>query len=70
MELVFTNDVLTHCVNVSVTDDAWVEGEEQFSVTMTTDHPLVNIPSPTAVVTILDNDCEYCTVTSPMMTIT
>ena len=69
VELSFTEDVLTHCVDVSLTDDVWVEGDEQFSITMTTEHPLVNIPSPTAVVTVLDNDCEYWSVTSLIMTI-
>ena len=43
---------------MSVRDDVVVEGAESFRVTMTTDNPLVVIPTPSATVNIVDNDCK------------
>ena len=54
-QLVFTS-AETLCVNVSIENDAVLEENEVFFVELSTNDPQVNLSSPSASVTILDND--------------
>ena len=54
-QLVFTS-AETLCVNVSIENDAVLEENEVFFVQLSTNDPQVNLSSPSASVTILDND--------------
>ena len=47
----------TRCVNITVEDDEALEGDETFTVTLTTSHPNVIIGQVMTTVTIMDNDC-------------
>jgi hypothetical protein len=53
----------THCINVSITDDSALEGDETFSVALmlTTSDPNVTLGNDTTAVTITDDDgkCEH-----------
>ena len=55
-QLVFTSAEPLHCVNVSIENDAVLEENEVFFVELSTNDPQVNLSSPSASVTILDND--------------
>jgi hypothetical protein len=50
----------THCINVSITDDGALEGDETFSValTLTTSDPNVVLETDMTTITITDDDSE------------
>jgi hypothetical protein len=51
----------THCINVPITDDSALEGDETFNValTLTTSDPNVVLGTNMTAITITDNDSEY-----------
>ena len=55
MQLTFTS-AETLCVNISIENDAVLEENEIFFVELSTNDPQVNLSSPSASVTIVDND--------------
>ena len=54
-QLVFSS-AETLCVNISIENDAVLEENEVFFLELSTSDPQVNLSSPSASVTILDND--------------
>jgi len=59
--LLFDSSISHVCVNISVEDDQLAEGEEHFSVAISTNesHSHLHIEVQEAVVTILDDDGRY-----------
>ena len=58
-ELVFTPNVDTVCTRIPITNDAVVENDEMFSVSLTTlDGAVLIQPNSTTSVAIIDDDCE------------
>ena len=56
-DLTFTPDNSRMCVNIPVTKDTVVEGNENFTVTVTSNDPTVQIgPNSNSTVTIVDDD--------------
>ena len=51
-----STDSTPGCVNISITDDAALEGNQTFTVTLTTSDPDVLLGNNVTVVTIEDND--------------
>ena len=52
-----------HCINILVYEDNEVEGNEQLTVELTTEHPLVSVQNSMATVTIMDDvGTDTCTV--------
>ena len=48
------------CINVTIIDDSEIEGDETFTVTLTTSSPAVTLGNAVTTITITDNDGE-CT---------
>lgn len=46
----------TRCVNITIIDDNALEGEQTFSVILTTEDSAIILGIPTAIVTIQDDD--------------
>ena len=55
----------TLCANVPINDDTLLEGDEQFTITITDvgSHALINIEASITTVVVTDNDCKLCTQT-------
>ena len=51
-----STDSTLECVSISITDDALLEGNQTFTVTLTTSDPDVLLGNNVTVVTIEDND--------------
>ena len=51
-----SNDSTAGCVNINITDDAALEGNQTFTVTLTTSDPDVLLGNNVTVITIEDND--------------
>ncbi|MCV6631553.1 MAG: gliding motility-associated C-terminal domain-containing protein [Flavobacteriaceae bacterium] len=55
--LTFDNNNKTQSITIPITDDNWIEATENFTINLSKDNAvLVNILTPTASVSILDND--------------
>ena len=52
----------TLCASVPINDDTLLEGDEQFTITITDagSHPLINTEASITTVLITDNDCKFC----------
>ena len=51
-----SSDGATGCLNIAILEDEALEGNQTFTVMVTTSDPNVKIEVDTAVVTIVDND--------------
>lgn len=64
LEFKVASDVpVRKCVNVSISEDELAEEEEIFHVVLSTEDPNVAISFSIAMITIMDNDSEYNSVT-------
>ena len=51
-----TSTGVMSCVDVSITDDSAVEGDETFTVSLTSSSPIVTLGNDQVTITITDND--------------
>ncbi len=61
-DLIFTSgstDNATRCVDISILDDGALEGNQTFTVTLTTSDPDVMLGTNVTTITITDNDGQY-----------
>ena len=61
-----STDTATECVYISIINDSALEGDQDFTLVLTTSDANVLITRNTTVITIVDNDgknivCLYCT---------
>ena len=54
-----SNDSTPRCVNIDITDDAALEENQTFTVTLTTSDPDVLTENDMTDITIEDNDCVF-----------
>ena len=47
----------TRCINITILDDGALEGEQNLTVTLTTDDSSISLGTVVTIVTILDDDC-------------
>ena len=54
-----STDSTSKCVNITITDDTALEGNQAFTVTLTTSDPDVVLRNSMTTITIEDNDSEF-----------
>lgn len=62
ISLPFSDTLTRQCVNITILQEGDVELEETFSVNLNNFSPFVALTTPTAMVTIVDSDCEMISV--------